>query len=103
MRDHAFAVEGPFADAGVWWFEVHGGHVRRHGPFATAQAASTDAEGLFRRWVARARGLGGWAWRRAARQWVVTLPDGVPCDGVPLRAPPTSRVPWTPANRPLTA
>ena len=82
MIDHAFSVSDPFLEHdGRWWFVVWGRRCVRHGPFASADLARGDAHTTFQRWAARARALGGWAWRRTHREWVVTLPAGVPCGG----------------------
>lgn len=93
MCDWAFALDGPFPEADGWWFVVRGRSARRHGPFADRDAAQAGTEALLARWVRRARASGGWAWRRAACRWVVTLPEGQPCDGIPFRDAVVSRVP----------
>ena len=92
MMDHALTVSEPVLEwDGAWWVSVQGATTRRHGPFPSSHAAWMATEALFRRWGLRARHLGGWAWRRTHREWVVTLPRGVPCAGRPFCPEPVSR------------
>jgi len=89
--DHAFMVSEPFLEVdGTWWFIVWGRRCVRHGPYGSAHHAEQGTHTTFRRWADRARHLGGWAWRRTHREWVVSLPQGVPCAGAPFAPRPIS-------------
>lgn len=90
LRDHAFPIllEHPAPDEG--WYTLAG--IRR-GPFATPDALEADLLARLQRWDAHARTLGGWAWRRAHLELVVTLPDNVPVEGGSPLAPWVGRRP----------
>ena len=85
MPSWLFDASAPYASYQRWWFAIVGEDRRCHGPFPSQQAASEAKHVLFRKWVARARHLGGEAVRLRDDQWVVTLPPGVPCEGRPFR------------------
>ncbi|MEN0065023.1 MAG: hypothetical protein AAGA48_22965 [Myxococcota bacterium] len=88
---HSFIVSEPFVEVdGTWWFQVWGRRCVRHGPFAARDAAWLASHHVFQRWADRARHLGGWAWRRTHREWVVSLPSGVPCGGLAFSPKPIS-------------
>lgn len=91
LADHQFDVRSPTLEAGAWWYAVEGTRTWRHGPFATAAAAWADVEARFGAWRRRARALGGWAWRRTQREWVVTVPASVEVPGRPLERAPCTR------------
>ena len=88
LCDHAFDVRLPHQLEGAWWYAIEGTTTWRHGPFPTDRRAHDDLEQRFQRWRHRARGQGGWAWRRAQHTWVVTVPVGVVVPGRPLRRAP---------------
>ena|SRR5688572_26381811 len=89
-RDHSFPVvlehEPDPADPlrTLAWYRLAG---RRYGPFATVDAMEQDLVPRLKRWDTRAREFGGWAWRRAHLELVVTLPEGVPVEGGEWLAP----------------
>ena len=91
MPSWLFDATAPYASYQRWWFAVVGEERRCHGPFASEQSASEARHVLFRKWVARARYLGGEAVRLRDDQWVVTLPSGVPCAGRPFRGATVAR------------
>lgn len=82
MTDHAFRVELEHVqrdDGGTdGYYRLAG---ERRGPFATPDALEADLLERLGAWNARARELGGWAWRRSTLELVVTVPEGVPVDG----------------------
>ena len=85
---YAFRVTKLQRDAdGAWWFTVLGASSQRHGPFQHEAAARLGKEALFRRWASRARALGGYCWRSSDRDWGVSLPEDVPCRGLPYADP----------------
>jgi len=88
MRDYQFMVADPVLEGAGWWFVARGLEARRYGPFATEQDARSRREALFARWDSRARCRGGWAWKATHEQWRVTVPEGVPVRGEPLRSAP---------------
>ncbi len=89
--DHAFDLPPPEAGAQGWAYCITGIRRRSYGPFPSEALARADRHARLRRWNRAARAHGGWAWRRTARAWVVTLPEGIACDGRPLdRAPCTT-------------
>ena len=93
-RDHVFVVDLPRREVDDWWVAVAGRRLRCLGPLPTERAARRAREQLFRRWDRHARALGGWAWRRTEREWVVTLPPGVPCEGLPLQHEACTQALW---------
>jgi hypothetical protein len=84
MPTWSFEASAPYRAYGRWWFAIEGAARRCHGPFPSEEPALAAREALFRRWVGRARALGGEAVRLADSRWIVTLPEGVPCGGRPF-------------------
>jgi len=91
LGDHQFDVQLPTDVGEAWWYQVQGASCWRYGPFPSRAEALGDLEARFQAWRRRARCLGGWAWRRTQREWVVTVPDGVAVPGRPLRRAPCTR------------
>lgn len=83
-RDHLFLVE-PAAPVGDGWaFAVVGRSRRTYGPFDDPAAAEAALHDLFARWRRAARARGGFLWRQTAWRWVATLPEELPCEGLPF-------------------
>lgn len=86
MPSFLFLASDPHLSYNRWWFTILGEERRSHGPYPTEAAAARARLELFRKWAARARGLGGEALRLRDDRWLVTLPDGIPCAGRPFRS-----------------
>jgi len=84
LCDHAFTVDPPRERRGQWFTAVRGQQAVHLGPFASETAAMLGLHQLFQRWRRHARRRGGFLWRQTAFRWVVTLPVGVPCAGLPF-------------------
>lgn len=91
MVDHQFVLSRPSQVGELWAYAVVGRDRQEHGPFPSREAALRDAEQRFQRWRGRAWQCGGWAWRRTAHEWVVTVPPDVPVPGRPMDRLPCSR------------
>lgn len=91
MPSYLFQAPEPYRSYDRWWFAIVGEERQCHGPFPSLDEALAARHALFRKWVARARHLTGEAVRIRDDEWVVTLPDSIPCAGRPFRAEPVAR------------
>jgi len=91
MPTWQFDVPAPTLTYGRWWFVIIGKERKSYGPFASEAEAQAGRQAMFVRWANRARDLGGEALRLQDDTWVVTLPDGVPCEGKPFQPRATAR------------
>ena len=78
MRRWELTATLPHPTPHGWVFEVED---RQHGPYATEDAAHAGALRLFQRWAAKAKRLGGSAWKASATRWCLNLPDDVVVEG----------------------
>lgn len=76
--DRVYRVELDQVGPTEGWYTLAG---HRRGPFTSPEAMEADLLEVLAAWRARARQLGGWAWRRTATEFVVTLPDSVVVEG----------------------
>lgn len=83
---YVFHVTDPIREVdGQWWFEVRGQRTVRYGPCDDEAHARRVQHATFCRYVDRANTRGGYAQRRTDQEWLVTLPVGVACSGLPFR------------------
>jgi hypothetical protein len=90
MPTWQFDAPPPVLTYGRWWFVIVGKERKSFGPFSSQADAESGRQALFRRWAARACGLGGEAVRLQDDTWLVTLPEGAPCEGRPFTPRPVA-------------
>jgi hypothetical protein len=84
LRSWSWHATLPHHERDGWRFEIVGAEAPRFfGPFLTEELAHAEALALFQRWAAKARELGGHAWKHSATTWCAQLPLGVEAKGRP--------------------
>ena len=83
LADHLFHVSYPTADDG-WCWSIRGAQTWAFGPYPSKEAAVGHRWQILQRWRAQAVRRGGYLILQTRVRWLVVLPKGVPCPGLPL-------------------